>query len=555
MDRGFLDRSPRATLAVLAALTLLALVPFAGKAFHIDDPLFLKAARQIVEHPLDPYGFRVNWYGDEMPMSEVTKNPPLDAYVIAAAGTLFGFKELPLHLVFVVMAVGAVTGTSLLARRLGGSPFLAGVCVLATPVFLVSSTGVMCDVTMLALWVFAIHFWLDGIDRDDWWRLLTSALLVSAAVLTKYFAMSLIPLLAAWTLARRDRSWRRLALLAIPLAVLVAYQLGTERLYGRGLLLDAADWATGEGRRGSGFQLAQGLVGLAFTGGCLLPALVYAKHLWSKAALAGGTLAGAVAGAAIAWGALERGGVVLPPGWRLAGGIQFGLFVAGGISVLALAVAEFRKRRDPDTILLALWLGGTFVFASFVNWSVNGRSILPMAPAAAILLARRLTAERAGPKAIAALFAPAAVALALSLLVATGDYQLAGAGRDAAAEIARSSSGRGGSLWFFGHWGFQYYMEAIGGQPIDAAASRVSPGDAVAVPSNNTNSPSVPEAWVASRETIDPGGPRWVTTLHPSLGAGFYASSFGPLPYSFGDPPPEHCELIRIGAPGSTRGR
>src|SRR5262249_54621551 len=88
MDLSALDRSPRASAALLLALTLLLLVPFAGKAFHIDDPLFLSTARHIVERPLDPYGFRVNWYGDEMPMWEVTKNPPLLAYLVAGAGVL-----------------------------------------------------------------------------------------------------------------------------------------------------------------------------------------------------------------------------------------------------------------------------------------------------------------------------------------------------------------------------------------------------------------------------------------------------------------------------------
>lgn len=545
-----LDRSQRAATLLLVALTLIVLAPFAGKAFHIDDPLFLSAARQIVLHPLDPYGFRVNWYGDEMPMWEVTKNPPLGAYVIAASGKLLGFTEVPLHLVFLLPAAGVVVGTYLLAKRLGRNPFLAAVLVLAGPAFLVSSTGLMCDVTMLAFWLFAICLWIDGVERNDAWRLLGSAGLVSAAVVTKYFAITLIPLLAAFTLLRRERPWRRLTFLAIPLAVLVAYQVWTRGLYGHGLLLDAAEFATGQGRKGQGFRAAQGLVGLAFTGGCLLPAVLYAPRLFSRKTLGIGLLAGALAGVALALGALERGGASLPPDWRFYGGIQFGFFVAGGLSVLALGVVEVRERRDPKAILLGLWVAGTFLFASFVNWNVNGRSILPMAPAAAILVAGRLgNGGRASRAGAAALLLPAAAAAVVSLIVASADYRLAAAGRDAAAAVARSAEGRTGSLWFFGHWGFQHYMEAVGGKPVDAATSRLLPGDAVAVPSNNTNQRSVPEEWIASRETIDLGGPRWVTTMHPALGAGFYASEFGPLPYGFGSPPPELYELIRIGAP------
>ena len=42
---------------------LLLLGPFLGKAVHVDDPLFVWAAQQICRHPLDFYGFSVNWYG------------------------------------------------------------------------------------------------------------------------------------------------------------------------------------------------------------------------------------------------------------------------------------------------------------------------------------------------------------------------------------------------------------------------------------------------------------------------------------------------------------
>src|SRR5687768_2605819 len=87
-------RAPHVLL--LVALTLLALLPFAGKAFHIDDPLFVWTAKQIHEKPLDPYGFTVNWYGVPMRMADVTKNPPLASYAIAAVAAFAGFREVPL---------------------------------------------------------------------------------------------------------------------------------------------------------------------------------------------------------------------------------------------------------------------------------------------------------------------------------------------------------------------------------------------------------------------------------------------------------------------------
>ena len=63
--------------ALLALIIATALAPFVNKAFYVDDPLFIWMAQQIVRHPLDPYGFHLNWSSFIQPMSEVMQNPPL----------------------------------------------------------------------------------------------------------------------------------------------------------------------------------------------------------------------------------------------------------------------------------------------------------------------------------------------------------------------------------------------------------------------------------------------------------------------------------------------
>ena len=110
-------RRPAWAALVCLAATVLSLAPFANKAFHIDDTLFLYAARQICAHPADPFGFKVNWYGPEMPMAEVTQNGPLASYYIALVASCFGWSETALHLAFLVPAVAAVLGTYFLAAR------------------------------------------------------------------------------------------------------------------------------------------------------------------------------------------------------------------------------------------------------------------------------------------------------------------------------------------------------------------------------------------------------------------------------------------------------
>jgi hypothetical protein len=76
--------------------------------------------------------------------------------------------------------------------------------------------------------------------------------------------------------------------------------------------------------------------------------------------------------------------------------IQLTFFVAGGISLLALVVSDAWKNRDADSSFLTVWMLGTYVFAVYLNWTTNGRSILPMIPPAGILIARRLEATEIG---------------------------------------------------------------------------------------------------------------------------------------------------------------
>ena len=92
--------------ASLAFLTVACLLPFSGRAFHVDDTLFVLAARQISQHPLDPYGFSLIWNTSLERMADITKNPPLACYYLAAVGRIAGWSERALHLAFLAACVG-----------------------------------------------------------------------------------------------------------------------------------------------------------------------------------------------------------------------------------------------------------------------------------------------------------------------------------------------------------------------------------------------------------------------------------------------------------------
>ncbi len=536
---------------LLAALTIACLTPFCDKAFHIDDALFVWTAQHIVKHPADPYGFNVVWYTDPSPMSQITENPPAASYYMASLGNTIDWSERGLHVAFLLPALAAILGTYYLGRRFTGNPLLAAGATLLTPGFLVSSTNVMCDTMMLAAWILAIVFWLEGLDRGNMTLLCVSAVLIAICALTKYFGIALIPLLAVYT-AMRQRSVGAWAIsLLIPVLTLAAYQRWTHLQYGRGLLFAAAEYAT-RAKVNWGGVGAKTLVGLSFVGGCAVPFVFFIPVIWKWRTILFGMMAATVAGLCAAMGWIGVFSFDPVPGGKIWLSTQFGIFLLGGMSVLALAISDYRKRRDADSALLGFWVFGTFVFAIFVNWTVNARSVLPLIPAAAFLLARRIDSIIEPSKRLILCLPPLAAAAIISLWVTSADYKLANSAREAA-QYVRDHARAGSNIMFEGHWGFQYYMQLFGFAPMDFKNYKIENGDIVVIPENNTNAPLASPRITASRSMQSFDVNVGVTTLRPKLGAGFYSDAYGPLPYAFGSVPPERYAVIRLKSEESHR--
>lgn len=536
-----------APVLLLAALTIACLAPFAGKAFHIDDPLFLWVARQIGTHPFDPYGFQANWYGAPRPMSETMWNPPLNGYFIALATLLLGWSEIALHLAFLVPATAVVLGTYFLARELCAKPTLAALAALLTPVFLVSSSTVMCDTLMLAFWVWAAALWVRGMETERKSLLLAATLLVSAAVLTKYNAVSLIPLLLVYSLVKRRSLGVWALYLAIPVAILGLYVWAASAQQGGTLLANIRYSMGAETVKKPGIA-AQTLIALSETGGCLAVALFFIPLLWSRRTLAIGGAVG-LAAVLLATSVEKIGKFPLYFGeqvrWLFI--VQFAVWAIVGVNLVVLAGSDLIRRRDPGAVLLSLWLVGTFVFAGFVSWSASARYILPIAPAAGILLMRRLE-ERPGAQAARWYAPPLILAALLALFVACSDYVLANTGRRAATMIHKKYGAGPGTLWFQGHWGFQYYMESLGAKAVNMERPDFSAGDTVVIPENNANTFAFRPGVAPLVETIELPACRWLTTMSRNVSAGFYADVYGPIPFAFGSVPPERYYIYTIPA-------
>ena len=166
-----------------------------------------------------------------------------------------------------------------------------------------------------------------------------------------------------------------------------------------------------------------------------------------------------------------------------------------------------------------------------------------MLPAAGILIARRLEfsrrqTSRAVPVALA-------VCAAFSLLVAQSDFQLAVAMRQSA-EQAVAKCKKGKTIWFEGHWGFQFYAEKLGARAVDYKNFSPSPADVLLLPLHNTYISEPPPEMVAHRDVWSVPGPAGLTTWNAAVGAGFYSSVSGPLPFAFGATPAESVFIYEL---------
>jgi 4-amino-4-deoxy-L-arabinose transferase-like glycosyltransferase len=539
-------RSKRELLLLLVVVVGM-LACFLDKAFTIDDPVYVAQARHIALHPLDPYGAVLNWTGTATPLHKFDKNPPLAAYYLALAGQVLGWSEIALHAASLLPAALCALGAYFLARRLTSHPLFAAFAMAMTPAFLVSATNVMCEVWMLAFWIWAAVAWLASCERDDPKLRWISMLCVVLATFAKYSAVALVPLFFVDGLVRSRKLDLWALPFALPIAAFVAYDLWSRRVYGVGLLSDAMGFS-GTARAVTSTGTVQSLVtGLAFTGGCLVIVLGAAPLLWRPWITAGGAIFVIVAALGIDMSALLGDGsaAARAPGvsW------QFWLFALGGMGVLALAISDLARRRSADSLLLCLWVVGVFAFAAIVNWTSNARSILPMAPAVACLVIRRLEDRGVFESAqrwksfVAAL----AVSAAIAVLCAQADFRWANQVRDAARALPSRDSVQGRRALCIVHWGFQYYLEQQGVASYDRVRDRVSPGDVLLVAENNTNVAQPPGFELRIVDQLQVENRFGMHTVAPSIGGSFYASVFGPLPFAFGTPKPDAYFVLEVG--------
>jgi hypothetical protein len=234
-----------------------------------------------------------------------------------------------------------------------------------------------------------------------------------------------------------------------------------------------------------------------------------------------------------------------PTGWLFL--LQQQLFNLAGLCVIMATVDNFLREKDAGAVLLLCWVSGVFVFSAMLNPFVATRYFLPLVPAAAIIFAKRIKAQDAGGTRVA--FAVClSIMLTISTWVMAADFHYANAVRQAAGDALKVWEREGGKLYFQGHWGLQYYLEAGGGEAIAENRPQMHIDDLIVTPSFNTHVKMLNADLLDDLQLITILPARWVSTFNFGVGAGFHSSVVGPLPYAFGKVAPDYLYVRKVKA-------
>lgn len=532
-----IEAAPLWMYATVVLVTCLVFAPFLNKAYHIDDTLFLRVADQIRQSPTQPFDFDYNWYNTPTSMWESTLNPPLQGYFLALIRQLGGTSEIVAHSAHLLLNIGSSLFMFGIARRFCLSPILALFLSLIAPGYLVSLSNVMAENILVFFWLAAVYLTINAADNHRPARLWWAGLAASAAVLAKYFGIALVPLLIVYAISR----WRsfatpsktrliHLAGLLLPLVALGLWCWHSYAQTGKVHPLEAATFSNNirfNTYMGNVIRTSSTLI---YFSGMLLWTIwfiptAWLLPIWQKLLLI------AVTFLAILFQQFPVG----PVDTSIYSAYEFAFYIVlldSALIVILIGLTGAYRRPDTATILLVLWAGGTLVFSAYFNWTVNARVVMPALFPTVLLVIRWLETLPNSALWRRWLAFGSIPTLAVTMLLATVDYQYANASRRFVTQHVRPMAKQGETIYISGHWGFQYYMEEIGATPIDENDFRLKTGDIIVAAENNPHLRRLDiEIEAVARMSVS--NPYGVHVMSLPSHAGFYANSWGMLPFNY----------------------
>jgi hypothetical protein len=471
LSAGAVDRK-YVEIILLMTGALLLFTPFSGKPFHIDSPVTVYIAEQILVDPLNPpageYG-PLLWPWNHTELTEksafrATPHPPLVSYWLALFIKVAGVDEHVVNWAFFPFYAGAILFFYLLCKQVGiRNRFNATALFAASPVLFINAQNAMYDVPLSMFCIACFYFMFRSDHVGD---VVCAGIFAGLASLTKFTAGTLI--LSGMFYFVLHKKWKPLVLFCGAAALFNLlwmihnlYFFHEWQLTGNG----HAAYVLGDLRYR--FERMISFIGADF----MIPLLIVYLWIRSKSNRIAGVI---VSIAALLWSALL---VVVLKYSITSAGIYWICSFAGGILLVQLArfgTAEGNGKYNPiyATLLLHAFLqiaGGLFLTLYAARYSLTFIFIL--------VIITVKTAEQALGHREYRLFMLVAVicSLLLSILLSLGDYRVVTAEKRIADDCRMRYPGR--TVYFKGRLGYLYYMFHSGAKSLMGPSAVPRSGD------------------------------------------------------------------------------
>lgn len=543
-------KAPRRRFFATVAIGILLLLPFAGKAFHIDDAGFLDMARAIGWNPLHAPNTSPSLYA--------STHTVLLPFLIKIFVHLVGESEPFLHVVFAFFPLLALVSIERFYHRGFAGPQQAAlpaiVLLLAMPAFLVNAQTIMADVPSLACALLGMYFFLRAVEDRHVRSAIIAGLLFAVATFITYQMLFALPVAFCYA-AMRKRGWQSAFLaLAVPVALFAGWILLIFLRFG---VLPIAPEHFAQVGQGIAGELKRGLrpdifwgkvvFTLAMLGASLLFAYAYRCVLMKKLlAAARSVLIFSVLAyfPATMFVSASRMQVI---GLSLLLGVCMAVLVE---VVQTVAAAECDDRKRTKRAFFLVWGSAVVVYVIALMPFGSARYLLPALPAFLLLLLDMPETLEIGPRRRLSAQLVIGFALLFGLASAYADYRYADVYRDFAREVVHFKRGRPESttVWYIGKWGMSYYLEKVGSRLLQPDSKEPKKGDIIIVP-------EMPRFWMPSQEvqmrmtfyaSRAYRSPFPLRLFNGRSNAGFYAHHWGILPFAFSREPDEIFVIYEV---------
>ncbi len=473
------------TLLILFFIWLLATVFNLTKALHIDDTAYIEEAIHIAQDPLHPMSGWLNWF-DTLEQIRYRYHPLFIPYLYAFVIRIFGISEFGMHLLMSIFTLGSIIFFYLLAKQFVFKyRFIFTAMFILGPSFL-PGQNLMLDVPNVAFWL--AFFWAlltpygqSGALK----RYVFAALMIGFATMTKYSGFILVPILCLDIILRRR--WSLFWVILIPIAIIIGWSLFNYWEYGGIHILGSQNTPISIER------IRQWVVLFVVTIGSMSPftlVLVPFCLFDRRAIILIGSIVFSIFYSQANW--IFSGEPTSSYILRLA-------FLANGIFLISLLLyyfffifrrikSHFSEEKNIPYIILFFWfLGGSIVMSIFVPFMAV-RHVLIVIPVVLLILGSVLYVHLSKPVVLFACF----LTLFLGIILAISDWITADVYRNYAPRLLQSvktfqqQKGDFTSIFFAGHWGWQWYARKEGMMQYDTWRSEFLNGDYLVLPSTET---------------------------------------------------------------------